>query len=91
VRFADWAAVNVREQQWHPSQRIVKDGRTGLVARFRLSDTRELKRWLLGYGRHAVVTKPKTLRDEMRDELCAACENYGAKAANAAKAHACRA
>ena len=88
VRFTDWAATNLREHTWHPSQQIVKDTRAGLVARFRLSDTREFTRWLLGYGRHAVVVAPKALRDEMRDELCAACGNYAGKAT---KADACRA
>jgi proteasome accessory factor B len=77
VRFTGWAATNLREHQWHPSQTVVKDSPAGLTARFRLSDTHEFKRWLLGYGRCATVLKPKSFADEMREELCAACENYG--------------
>jgi len=77
IRFTDWAATSLREHLWHPSQKVLKDTSAGVVAQFRLSDTREFKRWLLGYGRHATVLKPKSFADEMREELCAACENYG--------------
>ena len=79
VRFTDWAATSVREHQWHPSQKIVKESSRGCVAQFRLSDTREFKRWILGYGQHAVVISPVTLRKELEAELCAACENYTGK------------
>jgi len=88
VRFTGWAATNLREHMWHPSQEIEKDSGAGLTARFRLSDTREFKRWLLGYGARAVVLKPKALREEMHEELCAACENYGG---TDGKGDACRA
>jgi len=76
VRFTGWAATSVREHRWHPSQAILKDTRAGVVARFNLTDTRELKRWVLGYGAGAVVLKPKALAEEMREDLCAACDNY---------------
>ena len=77
-----WAATNLREHQWHPSQTVVKDSARGLTARFRLSDTTEFKRWLLGYGRYATVLKPKPFAAEMCEELCAACDNYAGGASN---------
>ena len=86
VRFTGWAATNLREATWHPSQEIVKDTRAGVLARFRLTNTREFKRWLLGYGACAVVLKPKALRNEMRKELRAACENYGGENGKACRA-----
>lgn len=79
VRFTGWAATNVREQKWHPSQKITKDTASRLVATFELSSTTEFKRWLLGYGRHAVVLSPKTLADEIKAEFRAACGAYGIK------------
>ena len=91
VRFTDWAATSVREHQWHPSQTIVRDGPRGLAARFRLTNTREFKRWLLGYGAGAVVVRPKALAEEMRAEFCAACEAYGRPpCAPGRRAHASR-
>jgi predicted DNA-binding transcriptional regulator YafY len=77
ARFSGWAATNVREHQWHPSQKIVKDGAAGLVATFELSDTTEFKRWLLGFGRHVVVQTPRALANELKAEFRAACGSYG--------------
>jgi len=76
VRFTGWAATNVREHTWHPSQKIIKDTKRGLVATFELSDTTEFKRWLLGYGQHAVVLSPRKLVREIREELKAALAGY---------------
>ena len=85
VRFTGWAATNVREHRWHPSQKIVKDstgpkGGDCVIATFDLSSTTEFRRWLLGFGRHAVVVKPESLREELRAEFCAACAGYWGKA-----------
>ena len=40
-----------------------------LLAEFRLGTTEELKRWLLGFGRHAEVLAPEELREEIAEEL----------------------
>ena len=77
AKFTGWAATNIREQQWHHSQRIVKDDGKALVAEFRLSSTIEFKRWLLGFGRHAVVLKPKKLAQDIAEELNASRARYG--------------
>jgi predicted DNA-binding transcriptional regulator YafY len=81
VSFTGWAATNVRELQWHPSQKIARDSSDGsgglVVATFELSDTREFKRWLLGYGRYATVVSPDSLRADVRTELQANLATYG--------------
>ena len=77
VRFSDWAAVNVRELQWHPSQSIVEDSPDHVVAQFELADTTEFRRWVLGFGQHATVLAPKELAVEVADELAAARAAYG--------------
>lgn len=76
VRFSDWAAVNVRELQWHPSQKIVEDAPDHVTAQFELADTTEFKRWVLGFGRNATVLAPKELAAEVADELAAAQAAY---------------
>ena len=78
ARFTGWAATNVREHRWHQSQTIVKDGGDVLEVEFALSSTVEFKRWLLGFGRHAVVLKPKKLAAEIAEELTSARSAYGA-------------
>jgi predicted DNA-binding transcriptional regulator YafY len=81
VRFTGWAATNVREHQWHPSQKIIKDCHSKaedcVVATFELSSTTEFKRWLLGFGRHAIVQAPKVLAAEVKTEFREACGAYG--------------
>ncbi|MBL7221415.1 MAG: transcriptional regulator [Phycisphaerae bacterium] len=72
ARFTGWAAINVREHRWHQSQKIVSDTKKGVTAEFELSNTVEFKRWLLGFGRHAVLVKPKKLAKEIAEELAAA-------------------
>lgn len=77
VKFSGWAATNVREQQWHSSQTIVKDAGDHLVAEFELSSTVEFKRWLLGFGKQAVVMKPKAMALEVAREVASSCNSYG--------------
>jgi proteasome accessory factor B len=77
VEFTGWAATNVREMQWHPSQKITNDGKDAVVATFELGNTVEFKRWVLGFGCHATVLAPKELAEEVRHELKQAHGNYG--------------
>lgn len=76
AEFTGWAATNVREMQWHPSQKIVKDDNGGVTATFELGSTVEFKRWLLGFGGHAMVVSPKDLAQRIREELKQALANY---------------
>jgi len=76
AKFTGWAARNLREHRWHQSQKIVKDTKTSVTAEFKLSNTVEFKRWLLGFGQHAMVLKPKKLVDEIRQELQRTAEMY---------------
>lgn len=68
VEFSGWAALNVRETQWHPSQTIIKDQKDSVTAAFEITSTHEFKRLILGYGRHARVLKPATFAEELQDE-----------------------
>jgi len=76
VRFTGWAATSVRELEWHPSQKILSDTRDHVLAQFKLSDTTEFKRWLLGFGHHAVVLEPEGLVAEITAELAAMSDGY---------------
>jgi predicted DNA-binding transcriptional regulator YafY len=76
VEFTGWAATNVREMQWHPSQKVIKDGKDAAVVTFDLGNTVEFKRWLLGFGRCARVLSPKELAADLRNELKQAYSRY---------------
>ena len=89
VHFTGPAAALVAERVWHESQRVEwlasehtlfeeLDGEhQTLQATFKLADLVEFKRWIKGFGADAEVMKPKTLRQELRDELHAALRLYG--------------
>ncbi len=76
VEFTGWAATNVREMQWHPTQKIVKDAGDKVVATFDLGNTVEFKRWVLGFGLHARIISPKALAEDLRDEIQSMAKNY---------------
>jgi len=59
----------VSESKWHESQKLSPQKDGGLVTEFDLSDTEEIKRWIMSFGQHAVVLEPESLRDEIAQEL----------------------
>ena len=88
VKFTGPATALVEERVWHDSQRLEwlpaehtlfqdsDDEPEALIATFRLSNLVELKRWLKGFGEHAEVLRPSSLRREMADELLAAARKH---------------
>jgi len=72
VDFDPWAAVLIRERQWHPTQQIQELANGALRLTLRLSNLPEIERWILSWGAHATVVRPETLRVSIRkivDEL----------------------
>jgi predicted DNA-binding transcriptional regulator YafY len=92
VQFTGVAAAVVEERIWHDSQRLEwlpaeanlfdrePHETEALVATFRLAEVIEFKRWLKGFGDQAVVLQPHWLREEIRQELLAAAQQYGSQA-----------
>ena len=88
VKFTGPATALVKERIWHESQKLewlpgeealfeeLREESQALLATFRLSDLVEFKRWIKGFGEHAEVLKPASLRREMREELAIALKRY---------------
>ena len=76
IRFSPAVARYVAESRWHESQKLAPQKDGSLLAEFRLSSTTEIKRWILSFGRHALVLEPGQLADELRDEAAAICGGY---------------
>jgi predicted DNA-binding transcriptional regulator YafY len=78
IRFDAFAGDYIREKRWHPSQslRVLKDGRVELE--MNLSSLVEIQRWLLSWGGHAVVIKPRELVELMREAAQNILRNYPA-------------
>ncbi len=69
LRFAPKAASWVQEQIWHPRQRSTYDEDGGLTLEFPVADFREIKRKILSHGSRVKVLAPKTLAEEVREEI----------------------
>ena len=69
VWFSAEVARYVSESTWHPSQELSPQKDGSLVATFHLDGTREIKAWILSFGRHAEVLGPEELRGEIGEEV----------------------
>jgi predicted DNA-binding transcriptional regulator YafY len=76
VRFAPAVARYVGESNWHESQKLTgqKDG--SVMAEFHLSETEEIKRWIMSFGQHADVLEPESLKAEIVQELKSLLASY---------------
>ena len=77
VHFDPAAARYVSESRWHASQKLTPQKDGSLIAEFDLSDTEEIKRWVLSFGRHAEVVGPDGLRRDIATELRLQMDIYG--------------
>ncbi|KUK36035.1 MAG: hypothetical protein PWQ39_871 [Thermacetogenium sp.] len=68
VRFDAYQARYIRERRWHPTQTVEELPDGGLILRFRTGGLAEVKRWVMGYGSHAEVLAPQSLREEVAAE-----------------------
>ncbi len=76
VRFTGLAVSLARERRCHPSQRVVSQADDCLVVKVKLSDPVGLKQWVKSFGPHAELLSPRSLRDELRQELLASAALY---------------
>ena len=83
VWFSSSVARYVQESRWHPSQRLAPQPDGSLLAEFELSATEELKSWVLSFGANAEILKPRSLREEVKNELSAMLVRYRNRSANA--------
>ena len=68
IKFDEYQARWIRERQWHASQQIDDLPSGELILRLRVGGLGEVKRWVMGYGSHAEVLEPESLRREIQEE-----------------------
>ena len=76
IHFSAEVARYVQESHWHASESFTPQADGGLIVEFDLDGTEEIKRWILGFGRHAVVLEPEGLREEMEEECARTIAHY---------------
>ncbi len=77
IQFDEYQARYIRERRWHATQEPLEalpDG--GVILRFTSGALEEIQRWVLGFGSHATVLAPPTLRTAVADESTKMAEMY---------------
>jgi predicted DNA-binding transcriptional regulator YafY len=59
----------VQEHYWHETQQFRQQGDSSVIVQFEVVPTRELTNWILQLGCNAEVLSPKSLRQEVADEI----------------------
>lgn len=67
--FSPFMARWIREQVWHPNQKMIEMPDGGLELTFPVADFREIKWKILQYGAHVRVLEPEELQKEVREEI----------------------
>ena len=79
IKFDEYQARWIRERMWHSSQKVEELPSGELILRLRVGGLGEVKRWVMGYGAHAEVIEPESLRREIKEEVEKMKKNYGKK------------
>lgn len=66
----------IGERRWHPSQELTEHSDGSLTLQMYVGGLNDLKRWVLGYGKGAVVKNPPELVEIVQREIEAMNSNY---------------
>lgn len=69
IWFDAQTAPYIEERNWHSTQEIENHADGSLTLRMVVSGMNEVKRWVLGYGKSAVVKEPPELVQLVREEI----------------------
>jgi len=76
LRFNAEIAPIMYETVWHPSQKLEPQEDDSVIVTMRLTDTVELRAWILGWGEKVEVLEPEELRQEMIETARAILDTY---------------
>lgn len=69
LRFSPARAAWIREQLWHPDQKMTEEEDGGLLLTLPVADLREIKLKVMQFGAGVTVLEPVQLREEIRAEI----------------------
>lgn len=76
IWFDAATAPFIGERRWHPSQELIEHEDGSLTLQIYVSGLNDLKRWVLGYGKGAIVKNPPELVAMVQREIEAMRNNY---------------
>ncbi len=69
IRFSPGLSPRIKEKIWHHTQEIKEFKNGSIILSFKLNSTKEIKKWILQWGKECVVLSPKELHAEMKKEI----------------------
>jgi len=69
IHFAREVARYVKESNWHKSQKLTPHDDGSLIAEIRLTDTQEIKRWIMSFGPNVKVLGLEAFVEEIANDL----------------------
>jgi len=87
IKFDSHQARWIRERKWHSTQKIEHQPDGSLVLSMNVCGMGEVKRWVLGFGCHAEVIRPESLRKEVQLEVEKMYWNYKKSKPNICSRH----
>jgi predicted DNA-binding transcriptional regulator YafY len=76
IWFDAQTAPYVREKRWHPTQEIQEHADGSMTLQMVVRGLNDLKRWVLGYGKGAIVRSPPELMALVQGEIEGMNHNY---------------
>jgi len=76
IWFDAKTAPYIRERKWHQSQQLLNHDDGAVTLQMVVRGLNDLKRWVLGYGRGAIVLEPPELVAMLREEVEAMGQSY---------------
>ena len=76
IWFDAVTAPYIRERRWHPSQQIEEHDDGSLTLNFVARGLQEVKRWVLYYGKGAIIKSPPELVEMIKEDISAMYKQY---------------
>lgn len=76
IWFDAKTAPYIRERRWHQSQELEEHGDGSVTLQMVVRGLNDLKRWVLGYGKGAIVQEPSELVELIREEAAGISQHY---------------
>jgi predicted DNA-binding transcriptional regulator YafY len=81
IEFDAWATDVMRGRRWHTTQQAVELPAGGSQFHVRVTCLEEIERWVLSWGAHATVVRPRELADRLASTARNLVQRYAALAA----------
>jgi proteasome accessory factor B len=78
IDLDNWAADVLRNRRWHPSQQVIELPDGAMQVSFQLDNLEEVEQWVLSWGIHATVVRPKALADRVQATARGILQRYAA-------------